>query len=105
MKLQPCYARILLQREKQEKVGSILIPDEAKKRHATTRCQIIGMGPTADRDHPEGPKINGLEEGMTVIIGKYAGDWINTEGKMVTNAEDAEYYVIQDVDVLAICND
>jgi co-chaperonin GroES (HSP10) len=63
------------------------------------------MGPNADRDHPDGPKINGLEEGMTVLIGKYAGDWINEDGKMVTNEEDAEYYIVQDVDVLAICND
>lgn len=91
--LRPLFARVLLAREKFEKVGGIIIPDDAQKRHATTKCNVIATGPTCDES---------IQIGMSVLIGKYAGDWINVDGKAVALPDDAEFYIVQDEDILAI---
>lgn len=92
MKLEPLFARVLLEREKPEKLGSIYVPEEVQKRNATTRCRVLAKGPAADKS---------IEIGSIVIIGQHAGAWINARGMAVPNPNDAEFYIAQDEDVLA----
>lgn len=92
-KLKPLFARVLLKREKLEKVGSILVPTDAQKRHASLRCTVVATGPTCD------PTI---KPGMVVIIGKYAGEWFDSDGK--ANPE-GEWYIAQDEDLIAEVTD
>lgn len=91
--IQPLFARVLLEREKKEKQGGIIIPEEAQKRHATLRCKVLAIGPACD------PSI---VPGITVLIGRHAGDWINIDGKPIAGADDAEFFIAQDEDVLAV---
>ena len=89
--LKPLFARVLLEREKATKVGSILIPDSAAKRHASLKCRVIAKGPSADES---------VRIGSLVIIGMHAGAWLNAEGKAVSQPEDAEFYIVMDEDII-----
>lgn len=94
-KLKPTFARVLLKRKRLEKVGSIIIPEAAQKRHATTRCEIIAKGPSCE----EHWKI-----GSHVLIGQYAGAWVNDEGFVGGHSKDesSEYFICQEDDILAV---
>lgn len=96
MALKPFFARVLLRREKFAKSGSIIIPDEAQKRHAMTKCEVVATGQNCD------PSI---QEGMTVLIGQYAGTWLNADGKAVAGPDDAEFYLCADEDLLCEVTD
>lgn len=96
MTIKPLFARVLLEREKKIKEGSILIPDEAQKRHATTRCRVVATGPTCD---------SSIEIGQSVLIGRHSGDWINADGKPIASSEDREFYIAMDEDILAVVDD
>lgn len=87
--LQPMFARVLLKRERLEKKGSIVIPEEYKERYASLKCQVLAKGPTADES---------VEVGSFVIIGKYAGTWLDENGNMIP---EGEYYICADEDILA----
>lgn len=89
--LKPLFDRVLLEREKAEKVGSILMPDEAQKRHATLRCRVVAVGPTAD---------DSIQVGRTVLIGQHSGAWLNASGKPNTTTTDGDYFIVTDVDIL-----
>lgn len=91
MKLKPLFDRVLLEREKAVKVGSIIIPDSAHKRHATLKCKVLSKGPAAD---------DSIRVGSWVIIGLHAGAWLNAEGNAVPKPEDAEVYVVVDGDII-----
>lgn len=91
-KLQPLFARVLIRREKFASKSSIIIPDEAAKRNAPAKGQVVGVGPNAD---------SSIKEGMTVLFGQYAGAWINTDGTVVTRPDEAEFFVCQDEDIIA----
>lgn len=91
----PLFARVLLEREIPKKVGSILLADESQKRLAFTKCRIIATGPTCDE---------GVAEliGKNVLIGRFAGDWINADGIPGVPSDDTkQYYIVQDEDILA----
>lgn len=91
--LKPLFARVLLRREKfASRSGSIIIPDEAAKRNAPTKAVVVACGPNADKS---------IQPGMTVILGQYAGAWVNAEGTVVTRPEDAEFFVCLDEDIIA----
>ena len=93
--LRPLFDRVLLQREKLTHSGSILIPEEAAKRHAPNRGTIVAIGPNVEP---------GLEVGCAYIFGAYAGTWINAKGSPLLqgdNVADAEFYVCQDTDLIA----
>lgn len=93
MKMRPLFARVLLRREKLARVGSLLVPSDVQKKHATLKCKVIAKGPTADEDVPLG---------ANVLLGRFAGDWINAEGKPVTSEDDDEFFICQDEDILAV---
>lgn len=84
MKLKPKFGRVLLEREKL-KSSTIIIPDGADKRNAHAFGKVVAVGPTCDES---------IAVGTTVIIGKFAGDWIKTP-------DGREMYIVQDEDVLA----
>lgn len=94
--LKPLFDRVLLHREKPEKMGSIIIPEEAAKRHAPNLGKVIAVGLEADP---------GIHVGRTYVFGAYAGTWINEKGTPLPQSdggsEDAEFYVCQDTDLIA----
>lgn len=91
MKLKPLFARVILRREKFEKFGSIIIPQDQQKRYATTRCTVLAKGPDADES---------IEIGSTVLIGQHAGAWINADGNPASDADGEQYFIVQDEDIL-----
>lgn len=90
MGLRPMFAFVLVEREKLTN-SAIIIPEAAQKANAKARGKVVEIGPDAD----ERIKIGG-----TYIFGKYAGDWVNAEGKSVASPDEAEYYILKDEDLL-----
>lgn len=90
--IRPLFARVLLKREKPEKMGSIIIPTEAAKRNAPLRGVVLATGPTAD------PTI---KPGRTYLIGQFAGTWLNAKGQVIPGGDEAEFFMVQDEDLLA----
>ena len=93
MRLKPLFARVLLQREKFEKAGSIIIPVDQQKRYASTRCKVLAVGLDAD---------DSIEVGMTVLVGQHAGAWINAEGNPASDNDEEEFFITADEDLLCI---
>lgn len=91
MKLKPLFARVLLQREKFEKSGSIIIPQDQHKRYASLRCTVLAVGPGAD---------DSIEIGDTVLVGQHAGAWINAEGNPAGDNDEKECFICADEDLL-----
>lgn len=91
-KLHPLFARVLIRREKFASKSSIIIPDEAAKRNAPSKGEVLAVGPGADES---------IKPGMTVLFGQYAGTWVNPDGTVVTREEEAELFVCQDEDIIA----
>ena len=72
MKVQPLDDRVLVQpMEKEEKVGSIIIPDTAKEKPSIGKVIAVGT----DEEIKELIKV-----GDEVLFGKYAGEEIKIEG-------------------------
>lgn len=94
--LRPLFARVLLQRDKLEKVGSILIPSEQQKRYAKTRGKVIAIGPTVDES---------IQVGMTVLVGQHAGGWVNADGDPASDTAKEEFFIVQDEDILCVIED
>ena len=90
--IKPLFARVLLKREKPEKIGSIFIPTDAAKRNAPLRGVAVATGPTC------APTIH---VGRTYLLGQYAGAWVNEKGQVVPAGDDAEFFIVQDEDLLA----
>ena len=98
-KLQPKFARVLIRRERfASKTGGIIIPSDIAKRNAPSKGVVVAVGPACDEQ---------IRPGMTVIMGQYAGAWINAEGALIPRedmkgeAEDFEFFVCQDEDIIA----
>jgi co-chaperonin GroES (HSP10) len=92
--MKPLFARVLLEREKQEKIGSVLLPQDSQKRMAALRCKVIACGPTCEED------IKSLV-GKDVLIGRHAGDWINEHGiPGIPDNGTVERYIVQEEDLL-----
>ena len=102
MVIEPLYERVLLRREKADKIGAVYLPEQHAKNHATTLCEVVGVGP--DVNNPERCKTE-IRIGMKVLIGQYAGTWINELGMAVADPNTAEYYLVKDEDLLAEITD
>lgn len=73
MKVQPLDERVLVEPvEKEEKIGSIIIPDTAKEKPSMGRVVAVGTD-------EELQKV--IKVGDTVMFGKYAGEEIKIDGK------------------------
>lgn len=83
----PLFARVVIERPKKEKEGSIIIPDGVQKKYAPTKGVLIDAG--------EGccESVKDII-GKTVYFAKYAGDWLEVGGK--------EIFICQDEDILGV---
>jgi co-chaperonin GroES (HSP10) len=91
----PLFDRVLLRRKVAEKIGNLFIPKDAQKRHASLRCEVVLLGPDC--------ALQGkLKPGEQVLISRYGGDWLNKDGKPITDAEEAEYFVVGERDLICV---
>ena len=93
MKVKPLHDRILVQRieEKEQKRGSIIIPDTAKEKPMEGKVIAAGAG----RLEKDGKRIPlEVKVGDRVLFGKYAG----TEIKI----DDNDHVILREDEVLGI---
>ena len=93
MKVKPLHDRILVQRieEKEQKRGSIIIPDTAKEKPMEGKVIAVGAG----RLEKDGKRIPlEVKAGDRVLFGKYAG----TEIKI----DNEEHVILREDEVLGI---
>lgn len=83
----PLFARVLLKRDKVEKIGSIIIPDSATNKYNPEEGIIVAIGHTVD-------EILNDMIGKKVMFAKYSGAWLKIK--------DAEYFMCQDEDILGV---
>lgn len=92
MNIKPLGDRVVVRplEDKEDKVGSIYIPDTAKEKPQEGQVEAIGPGRTEEGKHiaPE------VKVGDKVLYGKYSGTEIKKDGK--------EYLIIRESDILAI---
>ena len=101
--LAPLFKRVLLQREISEKKGSIYLPKSHQLRHAALKCTVVAIGDDVNDEVATNTRIS---VGDVVIIGKHAGAWLDHDGNPVDDPDTAEFYIIQDEDILArVVND
>jgi chaperonin GroES len=93
MKMKPLYDRVLIKRieEKEQKKGSIIIPDTAKEKPMEGKVVAVGAGAV----NKEGKRTPlDVKVGDRVLFGKYAG----TEIKI----DDQEHVILREDEVLGI---
>ena len=92
-KLRPLHDRILVKRleEREEKHGSILIPDSAKEKPQEGKVLAVGKG-TVSEDGKKTPLD--VKAGDRVLFGKYSGSEVTLDGE--------EYLIMKEEDVLGI---
>ena len=93
MKVKPLHDRILVQRieEKEQKRGSIIIPDTAKEKPMEGKVIAVGAG----RLEKDGKRVPlEVKVGDRVLFGKYAG----TEIKI----DDNDHVILREDEVLGI---
>lgn len=106
VKYQPKFARVLIERELKEKVGSIILPDA--KRHAACEGKIVALGETAGittsySDANEEIVIRTLRVGDKVIFGRHSGAWLDsTYLPNGQEKDDGKLFICQDQDILAV---
>ncbi len=83
----PLFARVLLKRNKVEKVGSIILPNAATNKYNPEEGIIVAVGHTVDE------VLKDLV-GTKVMFAKYSGAWIKIS--------DEEYFMCQDEDLLGV---
>lgn len=93
MAIKPLADRVLIEpvADKEEKIGSIYIPDTAKEKPYEGVVVAVGTGKVSD----EGKVIPlTVKNGDKVLYGKYSGTEIKENGK--------EYLIVRESDILAI---
>ena len=93
MKMKPLYDRILIKRieEKEQKKGTIIIPDTAKEKPMEGKVVAVGAG-AGNKEGKRTPLE--VKVGDRVLFGKYAG----TEIKI----DDVEHVILREDEVLGI---
>ena len=96
MKMKPLYDRILIKRieEKEQKKGTIIIPDTAKEKPMEGKVIAVGAG-AVNKEGKRTPLE--VKVGDRVLFGKYAG----TEIKI----DDQEHVILREDEVLAIVDE
>lgn len=80
MQLTPLHDRVLVKRQKntEEKVGSIFVPDSAKEK--PQQAEVIAVGP--GKMLPDGSRAAmSVQAGEQVLFSKYAGSDIKVDGQ------------------------
>lgn len=83
----PLFARVLLRREKKEKIGSIILPATSIGKYTKEEGILIALGHTADE------ALKTLLN-QKVMFAKHSGAWVKI-------GED-EYFMCQDEDLLGV---
>lgn len=83
----PLFARVLLKREKVDKIGSIILPDTATGKYNPEEGILVAAGHTVDES------ISDLI-GKKVMFAKYSGAWLKIQ--------DEEYFMCQEEDLLGV---
>ena len=93
MKMKPLYDRVLIKRieEKEQKKGTIIIPDTAKEKPMEGKVVAVGAG-AVNKEGKRTPLE--VKVGDRVLFGKYAG----TEIKI----DDTEHVILREDEVLGI---
>jgi len=86
MNFQPLANRVLIERKEEvtTTASGIIIPDNAKEK--PLEGKVLAVGPDASDE--------GINEGDTVVFGKYSGTEITFDGK--------EYLILNSDDILGI---
>lgn len=92
MSIKPLQDRVLIEplEQKEEKIGSIIIPDTAKEK--PQEGKVIAVGPGRQENGKVIPVQ--VKVGDRVLYGKYAGTEIKKDGK--------EYLIVRESDILAV---
>jgi len=83
----PLFARVLLKRDKVEKIGSIIIPTTSANKYNPEEGILIAVGHTVE------DAVKDLL-GKKVMFAKYSGAWIKIQ--------DEEYFMCQEEDLLGV---
>lgn len=88
----PTFGRVLIQRDVDEKRGSIHIPAHLQQRHARNEGIVVALGPTAE----------GVKVGDKVVFGKHAGTWLDKTYTVSVEATTTPFFLCQDEDILLV---
>jgi len=92
IQIRPLGNRIVLKRlEAEEKQGSILLPDTAKKKQELAEVVAVGPGKKSSEGTLISPSVT---VGDTVLIDKYSGQEVNLN--------DEEFVIVRGDDIIAI---
>jgi chaperonin GroES len=93
MKLKPLHDRIIVEAAaKEEKTASgIILPDSAQEK--PLKGKVLATGPGKRLDSGKIAEID-VNEGDTVLYGKYAGTEVTVDGK--------DYIILRSEDILAV---
>ena len=89
MNVRPLHDRIIIERieESEQRVGGIIIPDNAKEKPQQGKVIAVGKG----RVEKDGKVIPlDVKAGDTVLFGKYAGQEIKIEGREMLIVREEE---------------
>jgi chaperonin GroES len=91
--VRPLYDRVLLRRKEAEETsrGGLFIPTEAREKSHLAEVIAVGQGRLSDSGsvHPLH-----VEPGMTVLLGKWAGDEVELDGEKLL--------LVRESDILAV---
>jgi co-chaperonin GroES (HSP10) len=87
MKLIPKWEFLILKREIKEKIGSILLPDDAQKRLLDNTGIVDSVGPEA------ADWVQELVD-QEIVYKQYGGNWQTVDG--------VEFYTIHQDDIIAV---
>lgn len=86
----PLFARVLLKRDKVEKIGSIILPDTAVSKYNPEEGTLVAVGHTVE-------DIINDYIGKKVMFAKYSGAWLKIAGE--------EYFICQEEDLLGVVHE
>lgn len=93
MNVQPLADRVVVKRieEKEEKHGSIIIPDTAKEK--PQEAEVVAVGPGKRNNDGSRSEIE-VKKGDKVLVSKYGGTDVKVGG--------SDYVILREDDILAI---
>lgn len=111
VKYEPKFGRVLIKREVNKKVGSLLIPDHLQQRHSRCEGVIVALGETAgwtqSYDTYGNPiTLQPLKIGQKVVFGRHSGAWLDaTQTIKGEDKDDGTLFICQDTDILCAINE
>ena len=92
MKIRPLGDRVIVKPlEKEEKVGSIIIPDTAKEKPQEGKITAVGPGKLNESGNVVAMNV---KEGDIVLYGKYSGTEVKIDGE--------DYLIMHEDDIFGI---